>query len=330
MKNSNLYYVYAYLDPRKEGFFQYGPYKFRHEPFYIGKGKGSRMYHHLKEARANDLRMNPHKVYRIQNILEEGLLPLIVRLAFYKAEKDAYSSERELVHIIGRSCSKTGPLTNIQEGGDGGDTRSFLSDKRKEEMLSKYRKTLAKKKELGLYVPPAVLFGKANPMYGKGGCVGIWKAKVASGEWTQEQYQEKFDSWVAKTSHSLSKESKEKLSISLREYYKTHKGKQRFGSSNSFYGKHHSEETKRLLSEKRKGIPLSLEHRKAMSRALKGRKLSEEAREKLLGKNNPMYGRSFKDVWKAKVVSGEWTQEQYDARMRLFKDRLSKAHQKRI
>ena len=55
-----IYYVYAYLDPRKE-------YKdisifsniITHEPFYIGRGKNNRLYDHLLEAKkVNELDKN--------------------------------------------------------------------------------------------------------------------------------------------------------------------------------------------------------------------------------------------------------------------------------
>ena len=34
----SIFYVYAYLDPRKPGVFQYKDFRFDYEPFYIGKG----------------------------------------------------------------------------------------------------------------------------------------------------------------------------------------------------------------------------------------------------------------------------------------------------
>lgn len=36
------YYVYCYLDPRKEGVYVFGEYQFDYEPIYVGKGKGQR------------------------------------------------------------------------------------------------------------------------------------------------------------------------------------------------------------------------------------------------------------------------------------------------
>ena len=60
------------------------------------------------------------------------------------------------------------------------------------------------------------------------------------------------------------------------------------GTNNPFYGRKHSEETKKKISEAHKGKKLSEEHRKKLSEAVKGtnnpnygKKLSEEHRKKL-------------------------------------------------
>ena len=44
------YYVYAYLDPRENGEYNFGNYSFKNKPFYIGKGKdgSNRLEKHLK------------------------------------------------------------------------------------------------------------------------------------------------------------------------------------------------------------------------------------------------------------------------------------------
>ncbi|MHB0857891.1 MAG: hypothetical protein ACYC5M_10005 [Anaerolineae bacterium] len=52
-------YVYVYIDPRD------------HEPFYVGKGKGERMYTHLKDPSESA------KAARIAGIQAEGLNPQI-------------------------------------------------------------------------------------------------------------------------------------------------------------------------------------------------------------------------------------------------------------
>lgn len=48
----NRYYLYALLDTRKPGVFDYNGlhFNFLYEPFYIGKGKGYRYLQHFKET----------------------------------------------------------------------------------------------------------------------------------------------------------------------------------------------------------------------------------------------------------------------------------------
>ena len=53
------------------------------------------------------------------------------------------------------------------------------------------------------------------------------------------------------------------------------------GKNNPMYGKHHSEETKKKMSEARKGRKLSEETKRKLSEALKGRKCSEETKRKM-------------------------------------------------
>ena len=54
-----------------------------------------------------------------------------------------------------------------------------------------------------------------------------------------------------------------------------------FGEDNGFYGRTHTEETKRIISEKKKGSKLSKEHRKIISDTHKGVPKSEEQKEKI-------------------------------------------------
>lgn len=71
------------------------------------------------------------------------------------------------------------------------------------------------------------------------------------------------------------------------------------GEKSSFYGKHHSEETKRKLHNAHKGKTLSDEHRKKLSESHKGIQA---------GENHPMYGKHHSEKTKQKLselLSGE-------------------------
>ena len=56
--NDNRFYVYALLDPRKPGRYEYKDICFLYEPFYIGKGKENRCYDHF---RGGSLKKNSYK-----------------------------------------------------------------------------------------------------------------------------------------------------------------------------------------------------------------------------------------------------------------------------
>lgn len=66
-----------------------------------------------------------------------------------------------------------------------------------------------------------------------------------------------------------------------------------------------SEETKKLLSEQRKGIPRSEEVKKKISASLTGRKVSDEIKRKqsirMSGSMNPMFGKKFSQESKDKM-----------------------------
>lgn len=116
----NEFYIYAYLDPRKPGTFNYGSYNFDYEPFYVGKGSGDRLYHHLNEAKKNRLVKNPHKFYRLRKMLSENAQPEIIKYIDNLTEDEAFKIEEDMVKTIGRKDYNEGPLLNVLDGGSGG------------------------------------------------------------------------------------------------------------------------------------------------------------------------------------------------------------------
>ena len=111
MNTENKYYVYVYLDPRKEGLFKYDKYEFKNEPFYIGKGTGKRYLKHLYQNKNNC--ENIFKFRVIEKIKNKNLKPIILKIEKLLNEDDAYILETKLISLMGRRCDESGILTNI-------------------------------------------------------------------------------------------------------------------------------------------------------------------------------------------------------------------------
>jgi len=121
------YYVYIYLDPRKQGRCIYGDYCFLYEPFYVGKGSNYR----YKQ------KMNRNKYFKnkINKIKKSGLKPIIIKLEKNLTEKESFILESKLIKIIGRNDLNKGPLVNFTDGGEGTSGRIVTEDE-----LNKRRK----------------------------------------------------------------------------------------------------------------------------------------------------------------------------------------------
>lgn len=124
------FYVYALLDPRKPGVYQFGRWKFDHLPFYIGKGHNNR-----KDSHVYDLRARSKKVELIKRLLKAGLRPISTVKRGNLTEGAAFTLERRLIQAIGRQDLGTGPLLNLASGGSGAsgaihspETRARRSD----------------------------------------------------------------------------------------------------------------------------------------------------------------------------------------------------------
>lgn len=98
-----MFYVYELIDPRDGAV------------FYVGKGKGRRMFYHEYEAKSGG---KGPKCERIREILEAGASLILKKVKEFKDEREAYLFEGAHIASIGLEN-----LTNLIPGGIGGFVR---------------------------------------------------------------------------------------------------------------------------------------------------------------------------------------------------------------
>lgn len=213
-----MYYVYELIDPRVN------------LPFYVGKGKGNRVYFHLSEkSRAKS--ENKRKYNKIQKIRKDGYEPEIKIVEYFENENDAYEYEEKLIKKYGRvKYNENGILTNICESSrppkHKGRTYQEIYGDKWEEQIEKRRNLQIKS---GGYGPKKhteetkrkiseKVSGKNNPSYGIP-CSEDKKKKI--GEKAKQRFAEGFKSPSSKTFILTSPEGEEfKVSGELKKFCK--------------------------------------------------------------------------------------------------------------
>lgn len=213
--------------------------------FYIGSTveidkRRDKHFKDLKNGRHHSLHLQ--RAYNIYG--EDSFLFKIVREKEFENENDLRQLEERYI----RYCWNSNILYNVSKQGGGGDLVSYhplINEIREKQKVNTQKrwdyKTDEEKKEFS-----QKRRGRGNPNFGN--------------KWTEEQkknmskkmkeYYKSHDSYLkGRTFDEIhgeekAREIKNKLSASF---------SKRIGEKNSFYGRHHSEETKKKLSESRKG-----------------------------------------------------------------------------
>jgi len=275
------FYVYQYI--REDG-----------TPYYIGKGKGARLYDTSK--RTIRAPKNKDRIIIVQENLSEEL---------------AFKLEKELIAKYGRKNNQTGILRNLTDGGEGSSGTIWSIEQRKKisianknrspELLAKIKQAIQESRtpEVGAKISAANK-NRSPEINAK-----ISAANKGRKPWNKGlTYNE--DSRIKRNfNRKVSEETRAKLSNSL-------KGKST--------GKKHSPETieklkkaraKQIFSDetraKLRGRKLSDETRAKISSKLKGRKHSDESRAKMRGRKHSdetrtkMRGRIHNKETRAKI-----------------------------
>lgn len=226
------FYNYIYLDPRKPGKYSYDGLSFSllYEPFYVGKGTGSRKFAHLNIKALSKNSYKNNKIKKISNMRE-----FILQINSNLGNQEVKEIEMFLILKIGR-YDLGGPLTNKTDGGDGCfDLIQGISRRWTEEGMA--RKVKASKEFLTGKTMEEILGSKERAQK-----ANIKRSIKQKG--IPKPHSESHRSnlklahkrrWEGKTFDEVwgekSSEMRQKISKS--------------GSENNFFGKKHSDETKK-------------------------------------------------------------------------------------
>lgn len=213
--------------------------------FYIGSTIN---FNKRKERHLYELNNNKHHNIFLQRAFKKYGIDCF---DFFVKEKEV-NDIKELQTLEERYinfCWKSGKLYNVSKKARGGDLISYHPNN---DNIRKLQSKIVKERYANLSIEERnelseKMKGENNPNFGN-----RWsnEQKLKASERMKKSNSSFFNKIKGKTFEEFygeekAKEIKNKLSVNL---------SKRIGEKNSFYGKHHSEETKKIISEKRKGI----------------------------------------------------------------------------
>jgi hypothetical protein len=214
---NKIYYVYFLINSRNN------------LPFYVGKGKGRRMFIHVKSAlRGRILDRNKKKHYKIRSIFKNHGRVLYRKVIKDVSENLAYKFEVILVKSIGREN-----LCNLTDGGDG---LSNPSNKTRRKMSLSHK-------------------GKISGFLGKHHSKKSKRKLCLSHLGRAHSLEQKRKISLAHLGKKLSKKTRKKISIANLGKHLSKITREKLSKAN--LGKHLSKDTRRKMSLAQKGIKKS-------------------------------------------------------------------------
>lgn len=208
------------------------------EPFYVGWSKRSkRPDEHIRESLSDGsefkLGANPHKIYTIRKIINQGLFPIIKIVFLGDSKKESVEKEIELIKKYGRKDIKTGILTNMTDGGEGCGKR----------IMSREQIQRIRERKLGKTF---------EQQFGKEKAEEI-KRKISTARLGYKTNKPSWNTGLTKENNESVKKISENMKGSI-PYNKGKKMKDLIPDyKNHFLGKKHSDEVKKRISNANKG-----------------------------------------------------------------------------
>jgi hypothetical protein len=234
------YYIYGLCDP------------FTQKLRYIGKTKmtlARRVWHHIKEAKTS--KRNTYKLNWIRSVLNKGKEPIIHVLR--ETSKENWREDE--TECISEALKSGANLTNLTAGGDG--LVDFYHSKETKQKISEANKKAGK-------IPPS------------------WKGRKQS----SEHIRKRVEARKKNNNHKHSQETKDLISrkntgknlgnthtlgMKHTDEWKEEMSRRNSGKDNPFYGRQHSEKTKRKISIAKQGGKVSDETKAKLSAAQQAR-----------------------------------------------------------
>jgi hypothetical protein len=213
---SKQIYIYGLYDPTT--------YKLR----YIGKAQNltKRLWEHIKDAKGGQ---RTHKGAWIRKLLKEEKKPIIATIQ--KTTKETWQDDEKM--CIAQAKAEGANLTNHTKGGDG--IPGYRHSEKTKQKISEYNKSINR-------IPPSWKDRKQSPEH-------IRKRVESRKKNNNYKHSQETKDLISKKNTGKNLGNTHTLGYKHTEEWKEGQSERSRGKNNPFYGRRHSKETKRKISE---------------------------------------------------------------------------------